>query len=345
VFSKLATVDNCGKGSVLKMIDVFAIECMGDYLSRVKELQCALSNINGEVPHIWFRGQASIEQEDGSWRLVPKVQRFISTHDEKDFYRKESYLNNDFQSRASIFLESKLDMDDFTSWLTMMQHYGFPTRLLDWSRSPLYALYFATSERNEKIDKMDACIWMLNPGLLNEYANPESRDCEFCHNFDSYNFDRCSKLDSEKDRCKKPGTYLYHMGHNVVKQILWPAFRVTDYDLARNAQWRIYKDKVIAAYATQRDMRVFNQQSVFTVHNSTKTLEQIHEEILKDRCFGNQKLLQKITIPASKKHKVFEELYASGITHSVVYPDLEHVGKDVQRLYGVEEDLITRKKR
>jgi len=41
------------------MIVVFEIENMGDYLSKVNELQYALTNINGKIPHIWFRGQAS----------------------------------------------------------------------------------------------------------------------------------------------------------------------------------------------------------------------------------------------------------------------------------------------
>ena len=272
--------------------------------------------------------------------MIPKLQRFVSIDNKKEYFRRESNLNNDFQSRASIFLESKPDMDDFPSWLTLMQHYGFPTRLLDWSRSPLYALYFATSERSEGIDKTDACVWLLNPGLLNEHANPESKECDTCKNFS-----KCVKTDEEKENCKMPGSYLYHMGHNVVKQILWPAFRVTDYSLPRNAEWRIYEDKIVAVYATQRDLRVFNQQSVFTVHNSVKTLEQIHEEIVQTNKFNNQTLLKKIIIPATKKHEIFAELYASGITHSVVYPDLEHVAKDVQRLYGIEEDLLTRKDR
>jgi predicted Zn-ribbon and HTH transcriptional regulator len=163
------------------------------------------------------------------------------------------------------------------------------------------------------------------------------------------------------------------MGHNVVKQILWPAFRVTDYSRPKNKQWAIYKDKVIAAYATQRDLRVFNQQSVFTVHNSIKTLEQIHkkieaiakkkknneieeivrsekiekneknkiiEEIERIYNINNHKLLEKIIIPAKHKQEIFNDLYNSGITHSVVFPDLEHVAKDVQRLYNIEKDLI-----
>jgi hypothetical protein len=345
------------------MINEHSVKSLGEYLTKIKELE--------NSKNLWFRGQASIEQKDGSWKLVPKLQRFVSVKKEKEYFIKESNLNNDFQSRASIFLESKPDMDDFPSWLTLMQHYGFPTRLLDWSRSPLYALYFATSERSENIDSKDACIWLLNPGKLNEYANPESMECSNCKNKET-----CEKKAEEIEKCKNPGTFLYHMGHNVVKQILWPAFRVTDYERTKNMEWKIYENKVIAAYATQRDSRVFNQQSVFTVHNSIKTLEQIHneieandeiskneaihnirknevmekndkakkiEEIEKDFEINNQKLLEKIIIPAKYKQEIFNDLYNSGITHSVVFPDLEHVAKDVQRLYRIEEDLIAKK--
>lgn len=291
------------------------VQSLSDFLAAIEEVRedsAQESDNEHEIPHLWFRGQDSVEQPDGSWKLIPKLQRFVSTNDERIYFETESAINNDFQSRASIFFESKPDTSDFTSWLTLMQHYGFPTRLLDWSRSPLYALFFATADRS--LDGRDACIWILNPGLLNEYAHLED----------------------------KP--YLYHMGHNKVKEVLWPAFRVTDYSKDVNAEWRKYADKIVACYALQKDPRVFNQQSVFTVHNSIKTLEDINNEILQDVQYYGKQLLRRIVIPKDKKQSIFNQLYNSGITHSVVFPDLEHVGKDVQRLYGIERDLVTKAK-
>jgi hypothetical protein len=54
-------------------------------------------------------------------------------------------------------------------WLFLMQHYGVPTRLLDWTESPLVALYFALND--ETVKDRNAALWALRPTELNKNAN------------------------------------------------------------------------------------------------------------------------------------------------------------------------------
>jgi hypothetical protein len=54
---------------------------------------------------------------------------------------------------------------DHTAWLFLMRHYGFPTRLLDWSASPLVAAFFGTFVREEA--ESPGVLWALDPLALN----------------------------------------------------------------------------------------------------------------------------------------------------------------------------------
>ncbi len=51
-----------------------------------------------------------------------------------------------------------------------MQHYGAPTRLLDWTESAMAGLFFAVFNKNEDkpSDDYDAVVWMLHPLELNK---------------------------------------------------------------------------------------------------------------------------------------------------------------------------------
>lgn len=78
----------------------------------------------------------------------------------------EQYITTNFMIHTMRLNPSVPQRYDRASWLTLMQHYGLPTRLLDWSESPLVALYFALSSDEDA--KADAAVWVLNPMKLNK---------------------------------------------------------------------------------------------------------------------------------------------------------------------------------
>jgi hypothetical protein len=65
-----------------------------------------------------------------------------------------------FKEHARAFLSSPPSGDDLIAWLSLMQHYGAPTRLTDWTFSPFVAIYFAYASATS--DKGKAALWMLN---------------------------------------------------------------------------------------------------------------------------------------------------------------------------------------
>lgn len=89
-------------------------------------------------PVVVYRGV-----RDASYELIPKVGRL------KDYdLQLEEDLLRLFKIHAAPFLGDKPNND--WEWLAIAQCHGLPTRLLDWTRNPLVAAYFAVEEPRGK---------------------------------------------------------------------------------------------------------------------------------------------------------------------------------------------------
>ncbi len=97
-----------------------------------------------------FRGLTRVDH-----RLTSSLTRLADGR--ADLYRLEMALLRNFRKYAHAEASGT---DSIWDWLALGQHRGLPTRLLDWTYSPLVALHFAT-ETPETFHE-DGIVWCVN---------------------------------------------------------------------------------------------------------------------------------------------------------------------------------------
>lgn len=105
----------------------------------------------------WFRGHRSTE-----WVLQPTFYRHSSGTQRPDL---DDELRQEFAMRAPGLGLTQRPQNAW-EWYFLMQHYGAPTRLLDWTEGALIGLYFALRDHDD--EQVDAAVWMLEPYELNK---------------------------------------------------------------------------------------------------------------------------------------------------------------------------------
>jgi hypothetical protein len=109
-----------------------------------------------------FRGQACSD-----WPLQHSLSRKLGpSMDEEARIEIERAAMTQFQQQGHLHLGpgSPPKPDDLHGWWAFMQHHGAPTRLLDWTKSPFVALYFAVVEHPEQ----DGAVWLFSLSSLME---------------------------------------------------------------------------------------------------------------------------------------------------------------------------------
>lgn len=114
----------------------------------------------------WYRGVGNAAHS-----LTPSIFRHPKHRKIEEIHEIENEISSVFEQRSPPFVSQTFK----NVWEQMfyMQHYGIPTRLLDWTESPFTALYFALTSGERTASgkpKSDAAIWMLDPEAWNRGA-------------------------------------------------------------------------------------------------------------------------------------------------------------------------------
>jgi hypothetical protein len=108
-------------------------------LIEIDSVASLIEAIN-ELPNNYlYRGQA-----DASWHLQSSLERVVGSAWSADKARQfEEFSIKQFSSKFHLYDRENMQPSSKLAWLSIMQHYGVPTRLLDFTESPYVALYFA----------------------------------------------------------------------------------------------------------------------------------------------------------------------------------------------------------
>lgn len=104
-----------------------------------------------------YRGQIN-----ENWNLSTSLERHINKHfinlvDTSVFQTHEQEMIKEFQWKYPLYSTNCPEKQNYIEWLTIMQHYGAATRLLDFSHSIFVAIYMAIVDNGD-----NGALWAIN---------------------------------------------------------------------------------------------------------------------------------------------------------------------------------------
>jgi len=277
-------------------------DSLSSYLAAVAEIRKSWS-----VPkrdELWFRA------EDARYRKT-RLQPGLYRPREKSGIRRsiptllelENDLYEEFQRCSAQLSDAKLSGNDW-EWDSyfLMQHYGVPTRLLDWTDSALIALHFAIRSKQMPATS-GSVIYVLDPYWL------------------------LKKLDHDKDMTEAKAR--------------WKKYSKDDSSVEGRDWDRLYlpadeddlKDKLLETPANPMlvdsphvTRRIAAQRSRFMIFGT--------DPLWLSKFVGKKDShLDSIRISAQSVNRIRQQLRDAGITESVVYPDLDGLGRELKQMW------------
>lgn len=268
------------------MIEIKYINTMNDFFQMIMNQQYE-EDIHRHRSSCFYRGLPNID-----YKLVTSLER--NCKHKKDILEK-SILRN--FTKYAVNEDPQLD-DSIWRQMIIGQHHGLPTRLLDWTYSPLMAIHFATSgEDMTQMDQHDCVVWKIDIKEMNALLP-----------------------DKYKDKLKEESAYLF-----TLKMLDELKINIDTYDKDMNDH------AMLLIEPPSIDQRIINQYSYFSIIPSgIKDIETFFEH----SCITATKYI----IHKSIKWNIRDLLDQMNINERIAYPGLDGLTAWMKRHYYVKDE-------
>ncbi len=243
-----------------------------------------------------FRGLS-----DSSHRLQTSLKRLKGP-----FWQLEKHLLRNFRKYARL---DARELSSFWHLLSIAQHHGLPTRLLDWTYSPYIALHFATANLT-RFD-IDGVIWVVDyekahdhlPTLLKKLLRSEGAQ--------AFTVELLTSLQP----------------HHKSQGIDESSFQEFVETLAEFDALGLQEEFLLFFEPPSINERIINQFALFSVMpNCQRNID--------DWLDTHPHLFRRIIIPAELKWECRDKLDQCNISERVLFPGLDGLGSWLKRQYS-----------
>ena len=133
---------------------------------KVEIINCRTWNRASDVL-MGIRGTYVFRGQGEDWPLETRLDRLCRPNLATE---AETTLLSTFKAAAHLYQQNLPGDKDDLSWWSLMQHHGVPTRLLDWTASPLIAAFFAAEHRPLGHANRRFVVWALDLDWLRKTA-------------------------------------------------------------------------------------------------------------------------------------------------------------------------------